>query len=112
MEMRFSGAPCARVQKVQKVVAASSGRVQRVWYRRFAAMKFYNSASQNGKPYNRAAPDGNAPLSPPAAVLPPKGETTHYILRVASLLQNVFAVHPGGGSYNSYMLCATYEVIS
>ena len=26
---------------------------------------------------------GNAPLSPPTAVLPPKGETTHYILRVA-----------------------------
>jgi hypothetical protein len=26
------------------------------WYRRFAAMKFYNSASQNGKPYNRASP--------------------------------------------------------
>ena len=27
-----------------------------------------------------------------------RGETTHYILRVTSLLQNVFAVHPGGGS--------------
>ena len=26
---------------------------------------------------------GNAPLSPPTAVLPPKGETTHYILCVA-----------------------------
>ena len=48
--------------------------------------------------HNRASPDGNAPLSPPTAVLPPKGETTHYILCVALLLQNVFAVHPGGGS--------------
>ena len=27
-----------------------------------------------GKPYNRAAPVGNSPLSPPAAVLPPEGE--------------------------------------
>ena len=36
--------------------------------------EFYNSASQNGKPNNRASPDGNAPLSPPAAVLPPEGE--------------------------------------
>ena len=41
---------------------------------------------------------GNAPLSPPAAVLPPKGETTHYDLCVASLLQIMFAVHPSGGS--------------
>ena len=48
--------------------------------------------------HNRASPDGNVPLSPPTAVLPPKGETTHYILCVALLLQNVFAVHPGGGS--------------
>ena len=29
------------------------------------------------------APVGNAPLSPPSAVLPPKGETTHYDLCVA-----------------------------
>ena len=52
------------------------------------------------------APVGNAPLFSPAAVLPPKGETTHYILCVALLLQNVFAVHPGGGSLLSAYPCA------
>ena len=35
--------------------------------------EFYNSASRNEKPYNRAAPVGNAPLSPPTAVLLLKG---------------------------------------
>ena len=34
--------------------------------------EFYNSASRNEKPYNRAAPVGNAPLLPTAP--PPEGE--------------------------------------
>ena len=34
-----------------------------VWYRP-SGDEFYNSASRNGKPYNRASPDGNAPLFP------------------------------------------------
>ena len=46
------------------------------------------------------------------AGLPPKGETTHYILCVALLLQNVFAVHPGGGSSSGAMLCDTCEIIA
>ena len=47
----------------------------------------------------------------PLRGLPPKGETTHYILCVASLLQNVFAVHPEGGSFSGAMLCDAYEFI-
>ena len=65
-------------------------------------------------------PGGNAPLFPPTAVLPPKGWQRNWIYREAqrpenpvtcfpvekrfttfctslTLLQNVFAVHPGGG---------------
>ena len=40
---------------------------------------------------NSQATQGIAPLKPP-----PKGETTHYDLRIASLLQIMFAVHPSG----------------
>ena len=36
------------------------------------------------------------PLVAGATIFAPKGETTHYDLRVASLLQIMFAVHPGG----------------
>ena len=32
------------------------------------------TAFQAEKPYNRPSGDGNAPLSPPTAVLPPEGE--------------------------------------
>ena len=42
----------------------------------------------------------------PGQRVAPKGETTHYILCVALLLQNVFAVHPGGGSLLSAYPCA------
>ena len=50
-----------------------------LWYRPVGD-EFYNSASQNGKPNNRASPDGNAPLSPPAAVLLHR-KACHWILR-------------------------------
>ena len=46
------------------------------------------------------------------APLPPKGETTHYILCVAVLLQNVFAVHPGGGSLLYAYLPAERVILS
>ena len=51
------------------------------WYRP-SGDEFYNSAPRNGKPYNRA--DARWKCTPiPLRGLPPKGETTHYILRVA-----------------------------
>ena len=37
------------------------------------ALKMMKGASYE-KPNNRASPDGNAPLSPPTAILPPEGE--------------------------------------
>ena len=76
--LRFYVQRVQRVQKVQRVV----GKVLKIdrpvgrrvlkfdgptgrglWYRP-AGDEFYKSASQNGKPNNRAAPVGNAPLSP------------------------------------------------
>ena len=58
----------AQVQRVQRVQ-----RVQKVVVSPLCGDEFYNSAPRNGKPYNRAAPVGNTPLSPPTAVLLLKG---------------------------------------
>ena len=52
-----------------------------LWYRP-AGDEFYNSALQNGKPNNRASPDGNAPLLPTA---PLHGKASHVIFRSLSL---------------------------
>ena len=73
MSIFYAASP--QVQRVQRVV----GKVLKIdrpigrrvlkfdgptgrglWYRP-AGDEFYNSASQNGKPNNRASPDGNAP---------------------------------------------------
>ena len=67
-----------RVQKVQRVLPASSRRVQRVWYR-LTAMSIYaafgSSAARGSENHKTGlAPVGNAPLLPPSAVLPPEGE--------------------------------------
>ena len=43
---------------------------------------------------------------PPTTVLAPKGETTHYDLCVALLLQIIFAVHAEGASNLSPFACA------
>ena len=41
-----------------------------------------------------------------------KGETTHYDLRVASLLQIMFAVHPGGSvSHDSQVAVAPLRIV-
>ena len=53
----------ARVQKVQRVLPASSGRVQRVWYRRFAAMSFYMLPAGGKSIHNRASPVEMHPYS-------------------------------------------------
>ena len=85
MSIFYAASPqVQRVQKVQKVqkVQRVVGKVLKIdrpvgrrvlkfdgptgrglWYRP-AGDEFYKSASQNGKPNNRAAPVGNAPLSP------------------------------------------------
>ena len=52
---------------------------------------------------------GNAPLSPPAAVLPPKGETTHYILCVADAPSKCVRCAPRRGKF---ALLSTSELIS
>ena len=77
-----------RVQKVQKVLPASSRRVQRVWYR-LTAMSIYaafgsNAARGSENHKTGLAPVGNAPLSPPSAVLLLKGSMS-LDFRVASL---------------------------
>ena len=68
---RAQRARVQRVQKVQKVqrVAVSPLRAMSMnaAYRRRAACGSENL-------HNRASPDGNAPLLPPAAVSPPEGE--------------------------------------
>ena len=50
------GRAAPRVQRVQRVLPASSGRVQRVWYRRFAAMSFYMLPAGGKNLHNRASP--------------------------------------------------------
>jgi hypothetical protein len=64
----------ARVQKVQKVLPASSGRVQRVWYRRFAAMSFYMLPAGGKNLHNRASPVEMHPFGA-AHHLSPEGGT-------------------------------------
>ena len=58
-----------RVQRVQKV-----HRVQRVVVSPLRAMKFYDSASQNGKPQNLASLVEMHPYRWLAPPLPPEGE--------------------------------------
>ena len=52
---------------------------------------------REGKHANQAAPDGNAPLLPTAP--PPKGETTHYDLRVAIAPSNHVRCAPRRGRF-------------
>ena len=72
----MEGREAPRVQKVQRGRYRPSGDKYICRLRR-------QRCQRQRKPYNLAALVGNAPFSPPTAVLPPKGETTHYILRVA-----------------------------
>ncbi len=94
MSIFYAASPqVQRVQKVQKVqrVVGKVLKIDRpigrrvlkfdgptgrgLWYRP-AGDEFYNSALQNGKPNNRASPDGNAPLLPTA---PLHGKACHWI---------------------------------
>ena len=95
----FGHACGVRVQRVHKVQ-----RVQRGWYRRFAAMSFIAACrrqrcQRQRKPYNRAC--GALEMHPYPRLrryfhLKVKRLTT--FCASLTLLQNVFAVHPGGGS--------------
>ena len=72
--------------------------------------EFYNSAPRNGKPYNRAC--GALEMHPYPRLqryfhLKVKRLTT--FCASLTLLQNVFAVHPGGGKF---ALLSTSELIS
>ena len=59
--------------------------------------EFYNFASQNGKPNNRASPDGNAPLLVLRTTSPKGKHVTGFSGRFAPL-RIQFLCHPGGGS--------------
>ena len=73
----MDAAYAARVQRVRPARGGLVHRVQRVVVGAFG-VSFDKTiqppcrAGKTGKPGLR--PDGNAPLSPPAAVLPPEGE--------------------------------------
>jgi len=60
--------------KVLRVLKFDSGFAAEGCGIALRAMSFICRLTAAGKPYNRASPAGNAPLSPPAAVLPPEGE--------------------------------------
>ena len=66
--------------------------------------------SSEGKPYNRAAPVGNAPLLVLRTTSPKGKHVTGFSGRFAPL-QIQFLCHPGGGSFSGAMLCDAYEFI-
>ena len=126
MSIFYAASP--QVQRVQKVqtVQRVVGKVLKIdrpagrrvlkfdgptgrglWYRP-AGDEFYNSASQNGKPNNRASPDGNAPLLPTA---PLHGKASHVIFRSLSLpyKSRSLATPLCGGTTTRAMLRVTYE---
>ena len=88
----LAGVRVQRVQRVQKVQRVVVGGSAASLYKTFII-----ALAGEGKQANRAY--GARKYTPiPLRGLPPKGETTHYICASLTLLQNVFAVHPGGGS--------------
>ena len=73
----MDAAYAARVQRVRPARGGLVHRVQRVVVGAFGASfdKTFTTALTGGKTGKPGLwPDGNAPLSPPAAVLPPEGE--------------------------------------
>ena len=95
-----------RVQRVHKVQ-----RVQRGWYRPSGDEYIAALWRQEGL-YNRAAPDGNAPLSPPAAVLLLKGSMS-LDSQVASLpYESSSFAAPEGESLLSAYLPALIVILS
>ena len=77
----------------------------------FCRLTVYGGSAAGGSENQTTAPAarGNAPLSPPAAVLPPKGETTHYILCVADAPSKCVRCAPRRGKF---ALLSTSELIS
>ena len=63
-----------------------------------AGDEYYNSASRNGKPYNRASPDGNAPLLTPAAASL-HGKASHTILSRLRFPTNRVRLPPRRGRF-------------
>ena len=120
MSIFYAASPqVQRVQKVQKVV----GKVLKIdrpigrrvlkfdgptgrglWYRP-AGDEFYNSALQNGKPNNRASPDGNAPLLPTA---PLHGKACHWIFGSFHSPTNPVPLPPRRGRF---ALCSAFGLI-
>ena len=79
-------------------------------YGRWALVFICAWNSSEGKPYNRAAPVGNAPLLVLRTTSPKGKHVTGFSGRFAPL-QIQFLCHPGGGSFSGAMLCDAYEFI-
>ena len=79
-------------------------------YGRWAVVFICAWNSSEGKPYNRAAPVGNAPLLVLRTTSPKGKHVTGFSGRFAPL-QIQFLCHPGGGSFSGAMLCDAYEFI-
>ena len=79
-------------------------------YGRWAVVFICAWNSSEGKPYNRAAPVGNAPLLVLRTTSPKGKHVTGFSGRFAPL-QIQFLCHPGGGSFRGAMLCDAYEFI-
>ena len=111
------GPSAARVQRVQRVLPAFSGRVQRVVVRRLSGDEFYNFASRNKNQTTGLRPWENHTTALTRAEMHPYPRLRRYFhLKVKrlttfcaslALLQNVFAVHPGGGSFSGAKQRAT-----
>ena len=97
------GARVQRVQKVQKVQRELVGGSAAIMNKNFKT-----ALTGEGKPYNRAYGAGKCtPI--PLRGLPPKGETTHYILRVADAPSKCVRCAPRRGKF---ALCPAFELIS
>ena len=86
-----------RVQRVHKVQ-----RVQRVWYRRFAAMRFIAACRRQRclgqrKPNNRAC--GAMEMHPPLPTAPLHGKSSHVIFRSLCSLTNHVRLPPRRGRF-------------
>ena len=84
--------------------------LKRGHYGRWAVVFICVWNSSEGKPYNRAAPVGNAPLLVLRTTSPKGKHVTGFSGRFAPL-QIQFLCHPGGGSFSGAMLCDAYEFI-
>ena len=110
-----SGGGSEKVLKIdrpvgRRVLRFDGPRGRGLWYRP-AGEEFYNFASRNRKPNNRAAPDGNAPLLVLRPTSPKGKHVTGFSGHFAPL-RIQFLCHPGGGSLLSSQLLVSFSMSS